>query len=410
MQRTDVASTRAAGQGRGWRAAVSAMCGTLVGVGLARFAYTPLIPALIEAGWFTPAEAAYLGAINFAGYLVGALLAGRVAAKVSAIGALRTGLAVATLGFFACAWPWPFAWFVLWRFATGVAGGLLMVLGAATVLPHVAPARRGLAGGLIFTGVGFGIAASGTLVPLLLRLGLEVTWSGLGLLSLALSLVAWRGWPAERAVAGPVAQVPRSRRAPLGARIKALLAAYALDATGLVPHMVFLVDFVARGLERGIDAGAQFWVVFGVGAIFGPLLAGVVADRIGFGLALRLTMVVQGAAVLMLAFPVGTPGLVLSSLVIGASAPGIVPLVLGRVHELIHDAAAREAAWRFATAAFGLGQAGGAFAFSWVFAQSGGYAALFVLGAACFALGLAIELAAGMLTRPAARRGRQGAD
>ena len=45
---------------------------SLVGIGLARFAYTPLIPALISAGWFSPSQAAYLGAANFAGYLAGA--------------------------------------------------------------------------------------------------------------------------------------------------------------------------------------------------------------------------------------------------------------------------------------------------------------------------------------------------
>ena len=46
------------------------------------------------------------------------------------------------------------------------------VLAAPTVLPHIPPSRRGLVGGVIFMGVGAGIAASGTLVPLLLRQGL----------------------------------------------------------------------------------------------------------------------------------------------------------------------------------------------------------------------------------------------
>ena len=31
-----------------WRAVLAGLCATLVGIGLARFAYTPLIPALIE--------------------------------------------------------------------------------------------------------------------------------------------------------------------------------------------------------------------------------------------------------------------------------------------------------------------------------------------------------------------------
>jgi len=55
------------------RAALAGLCATLVGIGLARFAYAPLLPALIQGGWFTPAEAAYLGAANLLGYLAGAV-------------------------------------------------------------------------------------------------------------------------------------------------------------------------------------------------------------------------------------------------------------------------------------------------------------------------------------------------
>src|SRR5690348_16357662 len=64
------------------RPALAGLCASLVGIGLARFAYTPLIPALIDARWFLPGEAAYLGAANLAGYLAGALLAGRLARRL----------------------------------------------------------------------------------------------------------------------------------------------------------------------------------------------------------------------------------------------------------------------------------------------------------------------------------------
>ena len=36
------------------RATMAALSANLVGIGLARFGYTPLIPALIAAGWFAP--------------------------------------------------------------------------------------------------------------------------------------------------------------------------------------------------------------------------------------------------------------------------------------------------------------------------------------------------------------------
>ena len=184
----------------GW-GTLAGFCASLVGIGLARFAYTPLLPAIISAQWFDPSKAAYLGAANLAGYLAGAISGRSLAARTSTAFTLRAMMLLASLAFFACAWPVSFAWFFAWRFLSGTAGGALMVLAAPTVLAHVPASRRGLAGGVIFMGVGVGIAASGTLVPLLLEQGLRQTWLGLGLICLVLTAIAWRGWPSESAPA-----------------------------------------------------------------------------------------------------------------------------------------------------------------------------------------------------------------
>ena len=166
----------------GW-GTLAGFSASLVGIGLARFAYTPLLPAIIGAQWFDPSKAAYLGAANLAGYLAGAIFGRSMAARTSTAFTLRAMMLLASLAFFACAWPVSFAWFFAWRFLSGTAGGALMVLAAPTVLAHVPASRRGLAGGVIFMGVGVGIAASGTLVPLLLEQGLRQTWLGLGLIA-----------------------------------------------------------------------------------------------------------------------------------------------------------------------------------------------------------------------------------
>lgn len=308
-------------------------------------------------------------------------------------------MALATAAFFACAFPLSFLWFFVWRFGAGLAGGMLMALAAPCVLPEVPTERRGLAGGIIFTGVGLGIAASGTVVPLLLRVGLVATWCGLGVLALLLTLISWSAWPKARQAAAARPAAPRTpglSRAPL----TALYVEYALNAAGLVPHMVFLVDFVARGLGRGVDAGAGYWVLFGLGALVGPVLAGRIADRIGFRLALRAALLVQAVAVMLLAMTTGAAALALSSVVAGALVPGVVPLVLGRIHELIpdHDPGRRAEAWSFATTAFALGQAVGAYGLSFLYAETSSYRLLFELGGTALALALVIDLVVGAQT------------
>jgi predicted MFS family arabinose efflux permease len=146
-------------------------------------------------------------------------------------------------------------------------------------------------------------------------------------------------------------------------------------------------------------------VLFGLGAVTGPLITGHVADHIGFARALRLAFVVQAAAVALPAITVGAGALVFSSLVVGAMVPGVVPLVLGRVHELTpHDDQERQAGWSFATVAFALGQAAAAYGFSFLFGRTGGApAGLFAIGAAALMLALAIDLAAAALARGTGR-------
>ena len=375
-----------------WRATLAGLCATLVGIGLARFAYTPLIPALIEARWFAADDVVYLGAANLAGYLAGALLARPLAGWAPAPWVLRVMMLLATASAFACVAPVSYLWFFLWRFASGLSGGVLMVLAASIVMPHVPPNRRGLAGGVIFTGVGLGIVISGTMVPYLLTFGLFETWLAMGALSLALTVIAWTGWPATPAA--PRKTTPAARWRP-SRPLTALYAEYALNAVGLVPHMVFLVDFMVRGLGRGLETGAGFWVLFGLGALVGPVLAGHMGDRIGFGPALRVSFIIQAATVGWLAMAPDGTALVVSSLVIGAFVPGIVPLVLGRVRELAPpDSAAQTGAWSLGTAAFAIGQAGAAYGFSFLFAQTASYLLLFQLAAGAFVLALALDFVA----------------
>jgi len=81
---------------------------------------------------------------------------------------------------------------------------------------------------------------------------------------------------------------------------------------------------------------------------------------------------------------------------VGSFTPGIVPLVLGRVHELLpHDAPAQKAAWSAATTCFALFQAGAAYGMSFLFARtSGNDRLLFALGTGAIALALLVDLAA----------------
>ncbi len=381
----------------GWRrATTAALLAVFVGIGLSRFAYSPLIPVLIEENWFTPAQAGYLGAANLAGYLLGALVGQRVAVKWNAENVLRGSMLLATAAFFASACPLSFGWFFVWRLASGLAGGTLMVLATPTVLPHVPAENRGLAAGLVFSGVGFGIILSGALIPALVAAGPMLTWCVLGALSLAATACAWPWWPPEAQHAAKTIdpQIAGGDSQPFGKpELVTIYVIYGLVAVGLVPHMVFLVDFVARGLGRGLDTGGQYWVVFGLGALLGPVLAGGLADRIGFARALRWALALQTLCVGLLVFAESPFPLTVSSLFVGGAVSGTVPLVLGRTQEIVSNPRDRKTAWSIATIVFAAGQAGAGYGYSYLFAATGGdYRTLFAIGAGALVVALTLSI------------------
>ncbi|RRV10317.1 YbfB/YjiJ family MFS transporter [Pseudomonas sp. v388] len=372
-----------------WFPIFAGLCASLVSVGLARFAYTPLIPALIHANWFSAGDVVYLSAANLVGYLIGALAGRPLGQRLTNRLALRLMMATVTLSFFACAFPVSLTWFFGWRLLSGIAGGVIIVLVAATVLPHVPAARKGLASGAIFVGVGLGVAASGTLIPPLLSLGLQDTWLGLGLLALVLTAASWFGWPAALPHAHIRAESQVAVRTDPGVYL--LYAQYALMAAGLVPIMVFLVDYVARGLGDGAHLGAVVWVIYGVGAILGPVTYGLIADKLGARNGFLLVLGVQALALGLVTVWHSVAGLMLLAVVFGSFPPGIVPLALARIHELVHDHHRQQVAWSRATVSFASCQAIVGFAYSALFNASGGdYALLF--GIACAAIVLAMLL------------------
>jgi predicted MFS family arabinose efflux permease len=360
-----------------WRLVVAAAAALLIGIGLARFAYAPLLPAVIAQGWFAPEAAAYLGAANLLGYLAGSITAPALARRIGGRAALRGAMLLATVSLAACSSPMPFAWFFIWRLLSGIVGGLIMILAPSMALAQVPTSRRGLAGGVIVTGVGLGIAASGMLVPLVIRWGLTQAWLGLALVALALAIFSWGAWP----TATPTSAVSGTAR-----RFGSICLSYGLCGVGLGPHMVFLVDFVARGLGRGLDAGSLAWVLFGVGALCGPIAVGRIVDRFGAERAFRLVVVAEAAAVALLLFPSSAANLNASALLGGLVASGITAAMLGRIGMRAgNDQTARQHGWTQATIAWAIGQAAGTYGMAWLYGRTGDYRVLFAASLAALA-------------------------
>lgn len=346
-------------------------CATLLGVGLQRFAYAPLLPAMVLAGWLGPGAAGVLGASNLAGYLLGAAAAPAMARRVGMRQALRAAMLAAAACFALCAWPGGLAWFLPWRILAGMAGGLLMVLAGPAVQQAVAASLRGRAAGVMFGGVGVGIVAGAVLIPALLPLGLSGTWLALAVAALALTMLSWQLWP----------DVPAPLRLPVSAAgAWRLIVCYALAAAGSTPQMVWWPDYITRGLGLGAAEGALMWTAYGVAAAAGAVLCGGLADRLGIRRLYLTILALQAAGLALPLLASSVPALFASSVLAGASALSTAALTLLLAKEVAGNASA--GVWRVATAAFGAAQTACGFGLAALYSATGSHLPLFAVGLA----------------------------
>lgn len=263
-----------------WRAAAALALAAAVSLGLARFSYALLLPAMrADLGWsyFT---AGAMNTLNAAGYLVGALLMPWAMARADARRLMLAGggCAAAALAAHGLA-PGDGVLYAL-RFATGVAsaasfvgGGLLAARLAAS--PAVGT-HGGLVLGLYYGGTGLGIVAGALWLPSWLAAGPGASsaetailwgapawrsaWLGLALLAAAATAVCAAG--TRPLAAPPVARSPAAR-APL-APLAAGLAGYLCFGLGYIGYMTFIVTLLR---EQGASTGVvtAFYTLLGLG-------------------------------------------------------------------------------------------------------------------------------------------------
>jgi len=355
----------------------AALCGLLamfVAIGIARFGYAPLVPALVAAHWFSASAAFAQGAVNLLGYLIGAAIMRVWRGRIAARPAVTALMGLTSLSLLASAWDGGAIYLGLWRLVSGITGGLLMVLMAAAVVGRAPPDRRGRVGGITFAGMGTGIAFSGLVIPKILPLGLPCTWVLLGLCGLAATAVVGFAMP-DATITPPRGTAKRAISRP----VLLLITGYALCALGFVPHMLFLASFVAIFLHRGIAAGAEIAAIMGISAAFGPPLLGRIADRFGFLTTLAGGYAVMALAVALPLFTGSFLGLALSAFGVGVVALGAVMLTSGALAGLV-PADRLAASWGLATITYAIMQALVAAGFSSLFHLTGSYLLLFGIG------------------------------
>jgi predicted MFS family arabinose efflux permease/phenylpyruvate tautomerase PptA (4-oxalocrotonate tautomerase family) len=303
-----------------WRALALAV-GPLVALGLARFAYALLLPAMrADLGW-SYAQAGALNTANAAGYLLGALVTAAVAERCGARRTFVGGILGTAFAMMASAGTSSFEILLGLRFVAGFLGALAFIVGAALAAEAGAGAGRGRQSLLIavyFGGGGLGIALSSLIGPLALSVGptgWRWGWLGFGVAALLAGLIARRAIGGERKTGAAAAD---DRSGAAGVSLLPLTVAYTLFGAGYIAYMTFIVAFL-RGEGYGDTSISAFWTLLGVAAAAAGFGWGAVLARFRGGWPMGLVLLINAAGAVAPLITANVFGAFLSAVLFGAS-------------------------------------------------------------------------------------------
>ncbi|MEW6586091.1 MAG: MFS transporter, partial [Nitrospirota bacterium] len=173
-------------------------------LGLARFGYTMVLPAMQSGLGLNNTHAGGLATANLIGYLALSVLGGALSARYGPRVVITVGLTVAALGMLLTGLSNSFATAAAWRTLTGIGSGASNVPAMGLLAAWFVQRRRGMAAGIGVTGSSLALIVLGLLVPYIIGAyglnGWRICWFFFAAITLGLAvlaLVILRNCPSE---------------------------------------------------------------------------------------------------------------------------------------------------------------------------------------------------------------------
>jgi predicted MFS family arabinose efflux permease len=391
------------------RAALACMAALAVALGVGRFAFTPLLPLMLHGGALDIRHGGWLASLNYAGYFLGAIAC--VALRMDAARVVKAGLAstvvlVLAMGVTHQFWVWAVV-----RFIAGAISAWTFVFASQWGLRRLAELGANEWGGVIYTGPGLGIAATGLLVSAAGGYGASAGWIGFGLVSAVLTVLVWRTFePASKAKASATAaagknastqtDAHRHRVHPHRADAFWLIVLYGVPGFGYIITATFLPVIARAALPVDSPWPDLFWPMFGGALVVGALVGARLPSHWDNRTLLAGCYVLQALGILAGIVSPTAGGFALGSALIGLPFTAITLFAMREARRLHGDNAA--GLMGYATAAYGLGQIVGPLVAAPIAAHTGSFTLALWLAALALLAG-AVGLVVVTVLRPSFR-------
>ncbi|WP_435171985.1 YbfB/YjiJ family MFS transporter [Paenibacillus glycanilyticus] len=373
---------------RTWIVLAGGVAAMMVAMGIGRFAFTPILPIMMDHRLFSATGAGYLASSNYLGYLIGAFLLTLIQVKNRST-LLFAGIIISIgttwgMGEFHSLEAW-----LLLRFLSGLASATVFVIVTSIVMERLSA----LQAGIFYGGVGAGILLTGIAVPLLAHnrewMGI---WKGLGLISLVLGMAAWYSLGGSNT--GAVKAGPPSNRTSSSVRriLICLTLAYGLEGLGYIVTGTYLVAY-AKTVSSLPNMTSLSWMLVGAAAIPSCIAWSMIATRWGKKWTLSLAMAIQAIGIAVPVLIPNTAAIFAGAILFGATFMGITMMFVAYAKDLFPQNNRKIIG--LLTTFFGLGQIIGPLIAGHLISGNGSYLAA-LIGAALIVLAGAVILPLGI--------------
>ncbi|SCA56155.1 putative Major facilitator superfamily MFS_1 [Candidatus Terasakiella magnetica] len=309
-----------------WKLICAGISSLILVMGIARFALTPLLPAMQAATGLGDDGAGFLAASNYAGYLSGALLASRLRNPLTKLRFYRLGIIFAVLTTAAMALSDHVVIWSIMRYFGGLTSAAGMVVGTAIVLDHLKQRHRPDYIGIHFSGVGLGVVLSGTVLTLIEPvMSWDQGWLVVGAIGLLLALPALL-WMNIHGLKAP--NIAHGEGINMRARpIIMLLLSYGFAGATFSIGTTFIITIMAQSPSLA-DSRNLAWVLLGVALAPSCYFWMRSAIKVGDFKALTYAYIVQAIGCALPVLWPSTASALIGGFMFGACFMGIVTVVL----------------------------------------------------------------------------------
>ena len=368
------------------RVVIAGICALVLTVGIARFAYTPLLPVMRDHAGLSVAAGSWLATINYAGYVSGVLVTATISQLEHKFVLYRLGLVLAVASTAGMGLTHSLLGWAILRYIAGLSSVAGLLLASGLVMNWLIRHEQKPVLGVHFAGMGLGVVLTGVAAQWMAsRLAWDRQWLALAAVGAAFWLPAWCWMPSpSTGKAQPRADILLESGRDW---LVTMIAAYFCAGIGYVISATFIVEIV-RNLPLMAGRGNLIWIMIGLAAIPSSFLWDRVQQAWGEMAALMMAYSIEMVSIILPAVYGGVAANLLAAVLFGSTFVGIVSLMLSLIGRRFPANPAK--AMARLTLSYGVAQIVAPAIAGAIAVHSGSYRGALFIAAGAMALGVAL--------------------